>query len=334
MSEDIKNTLNEEEKTVESAAAPREESMEDYKEELEKSYRKLHPGDSVTGKIVSVDENEVIVDLDYFAPGKIPAGEISADENFNMKEELHVGDEISATVLRTDDGAGSLILSAKKDWERRIWNELQEKMEKGEVLHGTISSVVKAGVVMMVKGVRGFIPISKLDLGFVENAEPYVGREVDAKIITVDPVKKNLVLSVKDVLQEEETAAKEEALKGLEEGAVVKGIVEDMKDYGAFVNIGNGLTGLLHVSQIANHRVNHPKDVLTKGEEIEVKVTKIEGDRISLSKKATEAPTFQRERRSGGRDRRSSGKPRTQDYKDNGTASTNLGSLLKDLKLD
>ena len=225
-----------------------------------------------------------------------------------------------------------------------VWARFEELLNSREPIKVTIDSAVKGGVVAFVDGVRAFIPASKLANGYVENLEEYKGEEVEAMVITAEEAGKKLVLSVRDVLRKksaEAKAARAAILAECVEGAVMEGTVDSLMDYGAFIKLDNGASGLLHVSQISYKRVEKPADVLNKGDRITVKIIGVKDGKISLSKKALEeAPARKerapRERREGDdrprRDRRE--REEVFNYKETGKASTSVGDLLKGLKLD
>ena len=225
-----------------------------------------------------------------------------------------------------------------------IWARFEELLNNREAIKVTIDSAVKGGVVAFVDGIRAFIPASKLANGYVENLEEYKGKEVEAMVITAEEAGKKLVLSVRDVLRKksaEAKAARAAIMAECVEGAVMEGTVDSLMDYGAFIKLDNGASGLLHVSQIAYKRVEKPSDVLNKGDRITVKIIGVKDGKISLSKKALEEAPARRERapreRKEGedrprRDRRE--KEEVFNYKETGKASTSVGDLLKGLKLD
>lgn len=225
-----------------------------------------------------------------------------------------------------------------------VWARFEELLNNREAIKVTIDSAVKGGVVAFVDGIRAFIPASKLANGYVENLEEYKGKEVEAMVITAEEAGKKLVLSVRDVLRKksaEAKAARAAIMAECVEGAVMEGTVDSLMDYGAFIKLDNGASGLLHVSQIAYKRVEKPADVLNKGDRITVKIIGVKDGKISLSKKALEEAPARRERapreRKEGEDR-----PRRErrekeevfNYKETGKASTSVGDLLKGLKLD
>ncbi len=215
-----------------------------------------------------------------------------------------------------------MLLSCREANEELVWDKLKDMMENKTVIHGKIGGIVNAGVIMYVEGVRGFIPASKLDLHYVEETEGYLGKEVDAVIIDVEEEQKKLVLSVKDVLIKKALEEKKDKINRISVGAVVEGTVEQLKDYGAFVDIGDGISGLLHISQISDRRLKHPKQVLAVGDKIKVKITKVADGKVSLSmKEANEVINKDMDEE-------------VFDYKEEGQAVTGLGALFKNLKLD
>lgn len=265
------------------------ESMEDYKELYEASFKKFRPGDLIKGTVVSVDEEGAVLDLNYYAPGKIKAEEFSEDPDFRILEEIHVGDEITAMVVRTDDGEGNILLSKKEASHETVWEQFRQWKGDHTKVSVKITEAVKGGAVGYLEGIRAFIPASKLALHFVEDCGEYVGKTVEAVIITVEEQDEKLVLSCREPLQEKLNAARAEQVGRMEVGAIVNGKVESLKDYGAFVDIGEGVSGLVHISQIPYpKKLVHPKYALKEGQEVTVKIIKIENGKVSLSMKELE----------------------------------------------
>ena len=197
-----------------------------------------------------------------------------------------MGDEISATVIRTDDGQGHILLSSKEANDTLAWEKLKACMENGTNLTVKIGGVVKSGVIAYVEGIRGFIPASKLALGYVENLEDWLGKEIEVRVITVDEEKERLVLSARDILREKEREEKKARISNVQIGLVTEGTVETLQPYGAFIDLGNGLSGLVHVSQISEKRIKSPASVLNVGDKVKVKVINIKDGKLSLSMKA------------------------------------------------
>ena len=178
------------------------ETMKDYEAELEASFKKIEEGDILTGTVISVDEKEVVLDLKYYAEGIIPAEDYSREPGFNIKEEVHVGDEISATVVKKDDGHGNILLSKVEATDVLAWDKLKELKASGEVLDVVVKGAVNGGVVAYVEGVRGFIPASKLALNYVEDTNEYLNKRIQVQVIDVNKEDKKLILSAKEILRQ------------------------------------------------------------------------------------------------------------------------------------
>ncbi|MGA9173398.1 MAG: 30S ribosomal protein S1 [Thermoactinomyces sp.] len=248
----------------------------------------LQVGDVLKGKVVKVENNQALVDVGYKFEAVLPISELSSLHVDQVSDVLSVGDEVEVKVLRIREDEDKLIVSKKAVDAEAAWSELRQKFETGETLTATVADIVKGGLVVNV-GVRGFIPASHVERHFVEDFTDYKGRELTLKVIEIDPEKNKLILSHKAVLEDELNRKKEETLRSLEEGQVLEGTVQRLTDFGAFVDIG-GVDGLVHVSELAWHRVEHPADVLKEGDRVKVKVLKVnrEQERISLSIKETQ----------------------------------------------
>lgn len=248
----------------------------------------LEVGDVLKGKVVKVENNQALVDTGYKSEAILPISEISSLHVDKVSDVLNEGDEVTVKVLRIKEDEDKLIVSKKAVDAEKAWAELQQKFETGEVLTATVHDIVKGGLVVDV-GVRGFIPASHVEKHYVEDFSDYKGRELTLKVIEMDPEKNKLILSHKEVLEQEEELKRNERLQELEEGQVLEGTIQRLTDFGAFVDIG-GVDGLVHVSEIAWHRVEHPADVLNEGDLVKVKVLKVNlaEQRISLSIKETE----------------------------------------------
>ncbi|MBO5372211.1 MAG: S1 RNA-binding domain-containing protein [Lachnospiraceae bacterium] len=301
------------------------ESMDDYKAELEASFRKLSVGDIITGTVIAVDEEEVTLDLRYFAPGIIKAEEISNDPDFNILESVQVGDTMEATIIRLDDGQGNLLLSQKEANDVLAWGRLQTLMEEETVMTVRIKGIVPSGVIAYVEGIRGFIPASHLSLDYVDDCNPWLGKDVDVRVITVDESQKKLVLSAKVVAKEKEIDKRNHRISMLVPGTVMEGTVESLMPYGAFINLGNGLTGLVHISQICTRRIKKPSEVLEVGQTVKAKLLNTNDNKISLSIRALEEEMIDTEAQEL--------EQSVEEYVSNETASTSLGDLLAKLKL-
>ncbi|MDN4594201.1 30S ribosomal protein S1 [Polycladomyces subterraneus] len=248
----------------------------------------LKRGDVVKGKVTKVEDNQALVDVGYKFDGVIPISELSSLHVDRVSDVLQEGQEVEVKVLRVNDEEDKLILSKRAVDAERAWAELQRNFESGETLEATVADIVKGGLVVDV-GVRGFIPASLVERHFVEDFSEYKGRTLPLKVIEIDPSKNKLILSHKAVLEEEAEKKKRATLESLQEGQVIEGTVQRITDFGAFVDIG-GVDGLVHVSELAWNRVEHPSDVLAEGDKVQVKVLKVDRDneRISLSIKETQ----------------------------------------------
>ena len=298
------------------------ETMKDYEKELEASFKKIQEGDILTGTVISVDEKEVVLDLRYYAEGIIPAEDYSREPGFNLKEEVHVGDEVSATVVRTDDGHGNILLSKVEATDVLAWDRLKEMKASGEAIDVVVKGVVNSGVVAYVEGVRGFIPASKLALNYVEDTNDYLNKHLLVQVIDVDEDSKKLILSAKELLREKAEEERKNKISNIQPGFVTEGKVESLQPYGAFINLGNGLSGLVHISQICEKRIKKPSEVLAVGDTVKVKVLSVKDGKLSLSiKEASDLMAKDVEEE-------------TFEIPDSGEqATTSLGSLFANIKL-
>lgn len=299
------------------------ETMKDYEKELNESMKKIEEGDILTGTVVSVDEKEVILDLKYYAEGVIPAEDYTREPGFNLKEEVHPGDEVSATVVRKDDGNGNILLSRVEAADVLAWEKIREYKESGEALDVTVKGITNAGVIAYVEGVRGFIPASRLSLGYVEDTEEYLNRQIRVQVIECDKDSKKLILSARELLREQAEEERKKKISNVQVGLVTEGTVENLQPYGAFVDLGNGLSGLVHISQICEKRIKKPSEVLSVGDRVKVKVTAVKDGKLSLSiKEASDMMAKDIEEE-------------VYEVPDAGEeATTSLGSLFAGIKLD
>lgn len=297
------------------------ESMADYAAELEASFKKVREGDILTGTVINVSESAITLDLKYYTEGIIRLEDYSSNPDIVLKDAVQVGDEISATVIRTDDGEGHILLSSKEANDTLAWEKMKSFMENATNLKVKVGGVVKSGVIAYVEGIRGFIPASKLSLSYVENLEEWLGREIEVRVITVDEEKGRLVLSARDILREKAREEKQAKISNVQIGLVTEGTVESLQPYGAFIDLGNGLSGLVHVSQICEKRIKSPAAVLHIGDTVKVKVINVKDGKLSLSMKAlNEMPAEEIVEES-------------YDLPHSEGLSTNLGSLFANLKL-
>lgn len=263
-----------------------QESMKDYEQELTNSFQILKEGDILTVEVIGISDTEVTVDLNYYTEGVIPLEECSEDPAFSIKKDLNIGDSIKAMVIDAESPSGSVILSMKAANDILIWDELKKDFENSTVFTVKITEAVPAGVVCYLKGVRAFIPASQLALEYVEDTESYVGMRMDAVILDVDAAQRKLVLSAKVLAKEKAVQEKQQRIGRLTAGDIVEGTIDRMESYGVFIDLGEGLSGLCHISQITNRFIKSPKEVLKLKQSVRAKILKIEGDRISLSIKA------------------------------------------------
>lgn len=298
-------------------------TMADFEEEITRSFNRLKEGDIVNCTVIDIKEDEVIVDVGSYAEGKIPVAELSDDPHYSIYGNLEKGQQFRCTVLDVDNGDGYVLLSRKQAHSEDAFKALQEAMEQEKVFTVTVDSVVNAGVIAYVDGIRGFIPASQLSLSYVENLEEWVSKKLSVQVITVEAEKKKLVLSAKVVAKKEAEELQQQKLASLQKGIVTTGIVETIAPYGAFVRIGDGLTGLVHISRICGKRIKSPNEVLKVGEEVKVKILDVVDGKISLDMKSVE-------------DRASVVEEIDTapiEYVSEGSASTSLGSLLGKFKL-
>jgi small subunit ribosomal protein S1 len=250
-------------------------------------------GDIVTGTIVKVDKDEVLLDIGFKSEGVIPARELSIRHDVDPSEIVKVGEEIEALVLQKEDKEGRLILSKKRAQYERAWGTIERIKEQNGVVSGPVIEVVKGGLILDI-GLRGFLPASLVELRRVRDLQPYVGRVLEAKIIELDKHRNNVVLSRRAWLEETQKEQREEFLDNLKPGERRRGVVSSVVNFGAFVDLG-GMDGLVHVSELSWKHVDHPSMVVTVGDEVEVEVLEVDLDRerISLSLKATQQDPWQ-----------------------------------------
>ena len=299
------------------------ESMKDYETELEASFKKIEEGDILTGTVISVDEKEVVVDLKYYAEGIITAEDYSREPGFSLKEQVNVGDEVSATVVSKDDGNGNILLSRTEAADVLAWDKLKELKDSKEVIDVVVKGIVNGCVIAYVEGVRGFIPASKLALNYVEDTNEYLNKPIQVQVFDIDKEKGRLILSAKEILREKAEEERKTKISNVQVGLVTEGVVESLQPYGAFVDLGNGLSGLVHISQICEKRIKKPSEVLTVGDKVKVKVTAVKDGKLSLSiKEATDMMAKEIEEEV----------IELPDSKEE--ASTSLGALFANIKLD
>ena len=248
-------------------------------------------GDLVTGTVVKIEHDEVLLDIGFKSEGVIPSRELSIRNDVNPEDVVHLGDTIEALVLQKEDKEGRLILSKKRAEYERAWNRVEEKFQNGENVEGEVIEVVKGGLILDI-GLRGFLPASLVDLRRVKDLNAYLGTRIEARVIEMDRNRNNVVLSRRVVLEEARKAERTEILSKLKPGMRLKGTVSSIVDFGAFVDLG-GIDGLIHISELSWNHVNHPSEVVKVGDEVEVEVLDVDlqRERISLGlKQTTEDP--------------------------------------------
>ena len=245
-------------------------------------------GQLVTGTVVQVDEDEVLLDIGFKSEGVILSRELSIRRDIEANEIVKVGDVIEASVLHREDREGRLILSKKRAQYERAWDDILAIKEADGTVQGTVIEAVKGGLILDV-GLRGFLPASLVDLRRVRDLQPYLGQTLEAKILEIDRTRNNVVLSRREWLQESQREQREQLMGDLKVGEIRTGVVASIVHFGAFIDMG-GMDGLVHVSELSWKHVNHPTDVVNVGDEVTVKVLEIDTDRerVSLSMKATQ----------------------------------------------
>jgi len=261
-------------------------SMEDYAAELDASFKSVEEGDILTGTIISVSDEDVTLDLKYYAEGIIKVADYSHEPDFNLKENVKIGDEISATVIKKDDGQGNILLSKVKANDILAWDKLLQLKEAQTVLDVVVKGIVNAGVVAYVEGIRGFIPASKLSLNYVEDLNDFLNKPIQVQVLDIVPHDNKLILSARELLRAKADDERRQKISNVEVGLVTEGTVESIQPYGAFVNLCNGLSGLVHISQICEKRIKTPAEVIAVGDKVKVKVTAVKDGKLSLSMKA------------------------------------------------
>ena len=263
-------------------------TAEDFLAAVDATIKYFNDGDIVEGTVVKVDHDEVLLDIGYKTEGVIPSRELSIKHDVNPDEVVEVGDEVDALVLTKEDKEGRLILSKKRAQYERAWGAIEELQAKEEPVTGTVIEVVKGGLILDI-GLRGFLPASLVEMRRVRDLEPYIGQELEAKIIELDKQRNNVVLSRRAYLEQTQSEVRSEFLHQLQKGQVRKGVVSSIVNFGAFVDLG-GVDGLVHVSELSWKHIDHPSEVVTVGDEVTVEVLDVDLDRerVSLSLKATQ----------------------------------------------
>jgi small subunit ribosomal protein S1 len=274
---------------AERAVAQDDLTPEELVRAIEESLKDFKDGDLVEGTVVKVDRDEVLLDIGYKSEGVIPAKELSIRQDLDPSEVVQVGDQIEALVLQTEDKEGRLILSKKRAQYERAWSRIEKIMRDGGTITGPVIEVVKGGLILDI-GLRGFLPASLVELRRVRDLHPYVGQQLECKIIELDRNRNNVVLSRRAFLEESQSEGRKKFLESLKKGERRRGVVSSIVNFGAFVDIGGGVDGLVHVSELSWKHVDHPSEVVSVGQEVDVEVLDVdlERERVSLSLKATQ----------------------------------------------
>ena len=268
-------------------------TAEDFLAAIDKTIKYFNDGDLVEGVVVKVDRDEVLLDIGYKTEGVIPSRELSIKHDVDPGEVVSVGDEVEALVLTKEDKEGRLILSKKRAQYERAWGDIEKIKEEDGVVTGTVIEVVKGGLILDI-GLRGFLPASLVEMRRVRDLAPYIGQEIEAKIIELDKNRNNVVLSRRAWLEQTQSEVRSTFLNKLEKGQVRPGVVSSIVNFGAFVDLG-GVDGLVHVSELSWKHIDHPSEVVEVGQEVTVEVLEVDLDRerVSLSLKATQEDPWQ-----------------------------------------
>ena len=260
-------------------------TMENFAQLLEESFtlQEMNPGEVITAEVVGIDQNFVTVNAGLKSESLIDVAEF---KNAQGEIEVKVGDFVTVTIESVENGFGETKLSREKAKRAADWIALEEAMENGDILSGVINGKVKGGLTVMINSIRAFLPGSLVDVRPVKDTSHFEGKEIEFKVIKLDKKRNNVVVSRRAVLEATLGEERKALLENLQEGSIIKGIVKNITDYGAFVDLG-GIDGLLHITDLAWRRVKHPSEVLEVGQEVEAKVLKFDQDkqRVSLGMK-------------------------------------------------
>ncbi|WP_066362012.1 30S ribosomal protein S1 [Herbidospora mongoliensis] len=268
-------------------------SEEAFLAAIDETIKYFNDGDIVEGTVVKVDRDEVLLDIGYKTEGVIPSRELSIKHDVDPAEVVQVGEHVEALVLQKEDKEGRLILSKKRAQYERAWGTIEKIKDEDGIVTGTVIEVVKGGLILDI-GLRGFLPASLVEMRRVRDLQPYVGRELEAKIIELDKNRNNVVLSRRAWLEQTQSEVRQTFLNTLQKGQVRKGVVSSIVNFGAFVDLG-GVDGLVHVSELSWKHIDHPSEVVEVGQEVTVEVLDVdmERERVSLSLKATQEDPWQ-----------------------------------------
>lgn len=261
-------------------------SMDEVMGNIETSMKSIKKGEIVKGKVITVTDDEAIINIGYMSDGILPKKEISDNIEQSPKDVLKENDEIYVYIMEMNDGEGNVVLSKKIADKEKTWDELQDSFKNSTIINVEVKEIVKGGAIAYIKGIRAFIPASQLSASFVENLNEFVGKTLAVKVIELDIDKQRVILSRKEVEKEELETKREELLNSIKPGEKIKGKVSRIAKFGAFVDLG-GLDGLIHISELSWKRVNDPSEVVSIGDTVEVYVLSVdkENKKISLALK-------------------------------------------------
>src|SRR5262250_1132833 len=268
-------------------------SQEAFLAAIDETIKYFNDGDIVEGTVVKVDRDEVLLDIGYKTEGVIPSRELSIKHDVDPHDVVKTGEHIEALVLQKEDKEGRLILSKKRAQYERAWGTIEKIKDEDGVVTGTVIEVVKGGLILDI-GLRGFLPASLVEMRRVRDLQPYVGRQIEAKIIELDKNRNNVVLSRRAWLEQTQSEVRQNFLNTLQKGQIRKGVVSSIVNFGAFVDLG-GVDGLVHVSELSWKHIDHPGEVVEVGQEVTVEVLDVDMDRerVSLSLKSTQEDPWQ-----------------------------------------
>ncbi len=268
-------------------------TKEDLIAAIDETIKYFNDGDIVEGTIVKVDRDEVLLDIGYKTEGVILSRELSIKHDIDPEDVVKVGDQVEALVLQKEDKEGRLLLSKKRAQYERAWGDIEKVKEADGVVTGTVIEVVKGGLILDI-GLRGFLPASLVEMRRVRDLQPYIGREIEAKIIELDKNRNNVVLSRRAWLEHTQSEVRSHFLETLQKGQIRSGVVSSIVNFGAFVDLG-GVDGLVHVSELSWKHIDHPNEIVEVGQEVTVEVLDVDMDRerVSLSLKSTQEDPWQ-----------------------------------------
>ncbi|MCC5946927.1 MAG: 30S ribosomal protein S1 [Nitriliruptoraceae bacterium] len=267
---------------------------EEFEAALEGTVTAVEEGKIIEGVVVKVDPDEVLLDIGWKSEGVIPSRELSIKLDVDPNTVVAVGDVVEALVMKKEDEEGRLVLSKKRAQYERAWGTIEQIYTSDKTVQGTVIEVVKGGLILDI-GLRGFLPASLVEMRRVRDLTPYVGEQLECKIIELDKNRNNVVLSRRKFLEETQSEFRNEFLTSLQKGEIRAGVVSSIVNFGAFVDLG-GVDGLVHVSELSWKHIDHPSEVVEVGDNVEVEVLDVDLDRerVSLSLKATQEDPWQK----------------------------------------